>query len=167
MKLTKLLILSIALFSKGVLAIEIADFKFGLVCPNAKASVGWVCHEAKDIQITGQGKCVFDGKNLPCTWYGFSFHYSDAKTGDAIQCAYTTSQPVVMGNPTGVTGKETNSGKYELTIPEGSGTFFNPQYSVFVVEKRGGENRQDHTECSVDGKPVFSFDANLIYPNEQ
>jgi hypothetical protein len=137
-----------------------------LVCPNAESNVGWVCHEAKDIQITGQGQCVFDGDKVPCTWYGFSFNYTNARASDVIQCNYTMSQPATMGNPTGIVSHESNEGKYEFSVREGTGNFFNPQYSVFLIERKGRETQQHHTECRVNGKPVFSFDANFIYPIE-
>lgn len=164
--LARTITLLIALYSGGACAIEITDFKFGLVCPNADSNVGWVCHETKDILITGQGQCVFDGNKVPCTWYGFSFNYANARASDVIRCTYTMSQPVTMGNPTGIVSRETNEGKYEFSVPVGAGSFFNPQYSVFAIEKRGRETQQEHTECRINGKPAFSFDANFIFPSE-
>jgi hypothetical protein len=76
------------------------------------------------------------------------------------------SQPATMGNPTGIVSHESNEGKYEFSVREGTGNFFNPQYSVFLIERKGRETQQHHTECRVNGKPVFSFDANFIYPIE-
>lgn len=166
MNLARIFMLLIALYSNSVFAIEVTDFKFGLVCPNAESNVGWVCHEAKDIPITGQGQCIFDGKRKPCTWYGFSFNYTDARASDVFQCTLTSSKPTTLGNPAGVISKGT-SGKYEFKVPEGSGKFFNPQYSVFVIERNSKEVLQEHTECSVNGKSAFSFDVNLIFPVEE
>jgi hypothetical protein len=152
-------------YSNSTLAIEVTNFKFGLVCPNAESDVGWVCHQVKNIPITGQGQCVFDGKRVPCTWYGFSFNYTDAHASDVFQCTHTTSQPTTYGNPSGVLSKGT-SGKYEFTVSEGEGKFFNPQYAVFAVERKGKEIESEHTECSVNGKSAFSFDVNYIFPVE-
>jgi len=64
-------------------ATEVSDFRSGLVCDPGEH--GWICLRTEDIHLTGQGKCVYAKQEMPCTWYGFSFHYSDNKPGALLE----------------------------------------------------------------------------------
>lgn len=145
-------------------AAEISNFKFGLICSNGKEFIG-VCHITEDIYITGQGTCVFNRENKPCTWYGFSFDYKKAKPGTEILCKYKTSQNIADGNPKEIRNRSTNSGEYTIKLENESGNFFNPQYSLFT----GYTNLSDsilatETVCSIDGKQVFSYKTREHFP---
>lgn len=50
----KILIAILLFFSLSVSAIEISDFKSGLMCGINKDDMGWVCFEQEEINVTGQ-----------------------------------------------------------------------------------------------------------------
>lgn len=166
MNKTLVFALLVGLLPQSTWAIEVADFKFGMVCPSTGSAAAWICHETEDVLITGQGQCVYNKKRAPCTWYGFSFKYSGAKKSDVFKCTYTTTAPVTSVNPRAVVSEPQQSGKYEFTVSEGDGIFFNPQYSIFRIKGTVGETIKQQTECRVNGAKVFVFNFNFIYPGK-
>ena len=127
-------------------AIEIDNFKSGLVCGDPNVSA-WVCHEAEKIYITGQGKCTYNGESKPCTWHGFEFDYKNHKKGDVINCIYKTTHAASIGNPKEIIGKDLTEKEFELTVPYGSGYFFNPQYSILATFPPESHIRKEGVAC--------------------
>lgn len=148
----------------AVAATEVSDFKFGLVCDPGKAHA-WICHETEDIQVTGQGRCVYDGKQFPCTWYGFSFNYTNNIPGTELECEYTSTLPRDMGNPEGVVARNVATGKYSLTLEHVEGRVYNPQYTILGVRAPDDDVLDSTTtKCSIAGKKVAVFRLNRIIP---
>lgn len=158
--LTTIFILSLAF---NVSALEIKDFKSGLVCTDAE-NFGWICHERKDIYVTGQGRCVWNGETIPCTWYGYEFAYSGNVPGTAIECEYALSQKTNTGNPERITDVNTDKGKYSLSLEDESGHFFNPQYVGFRTQVKERALRSGKTICRVNGSKVFEYEFNIHFP---
>jgi hypothetical protein len=146
-------------------AAEISNFKSGLVCFDGKDFTS-VCHVTEDIYITGQSGCVWNGENKPCTWYGFSFDYKEAKPGTEIICKFTTSQNIANGNPKEILSKSTKSGEYKIPLEKESGHFFNPQYFLFAGYYKNPADSVVTTEtvCSTEGKQVFSYKVKAHFP---
>lgn len=148
-------------------ALEIANVRSGPACPkpgDTTRQVGRICFQAEDIHITGQGACVYDKDEVPCTWYGFEFDYSGAMEGDKITCAYTTSEPADVGDPDGVTNAASTSGEYELKLTPGASHIFNPQYSVFQYAIAQSPNVRDVTVCWFGERELFRINFTLIFP---
>lgn len=141
-------------------AVEVSDFRSGLVCNPGDS--GWICLQTQDIQLTGQGRCTFDGEELPCTWYGFSFRYSGNKPGTRLECRYKQGMPAFMGNPAEVIAENATEGSFSVALEGTSGTFYNPQYTVFHVREPGQATDSISTSCSIEGKEVASFRFNII-----
>lgn len=141
-------------------ATEVADVRVGLVCDPGKN--GWICIQTEDIHLTGQGKCVFNKQEMPCTWYGFSFQYWDNKPGTQLVCNYKTALPWTMGNPTQVVEGQTTEGTYSLPLEGTNGRFYNPQYRIYGLRDRGQPIDVISTRCSIDGKEVVNFRFNII-----
>ena len=114
-------------------AVEISNFKSGLACTDGK-TFGWICHETSDIYITGQGKCIYNKQEKPCTWHGFSFDYKEVTEETEITCTIETSKPTNPGNPEEVLGKGLHSSEYTLPVPLGDHTFFKVCESACVLQ---------------------------------
>ncbi|MCW8856535.1 MAG: hypothetical protein OQJ95_04175 [Kangiella sp.] len=147
----------------SVESVEITNFKAGLACTDGE-TFGWICHETNDIYITGQGKCVYNKQEKPCTWHGFSFDYTGVTEDTEISCNIETSVPSNLGNPKEEISKNQINSEFILEVPIGDGHFFNPQYSVLsfndhspIVVKR--------TSCFVADKLLFEINKRHIYPS--
>ena len=142
---------------------EIFNFKSGLACTDGRTH-GWICHETTIIPITGQGKCVYNRKELPCTWYGFEFDYSGFEQSTELTCVVNTSHPADWGDPTEELEKNVTETTFSLSVPPGDGHFYNPQYSIF-----GGLRKKPHTDkrqlaCSLNGEEAFRINYEFMYP---
>lgn len=141
-------------------AVEIENFKFGVVCTDDR-TFAWVCFETDEIQISGQGRCIYDGEELPCTWYGYQFDYSGAESGAILQCEISINAPTTLGNPAGVVSVDATSFAFEIELNEGEGHIYEGQYSIFSVN---AAPREDVTVCTHQGKEVFRYRARYVYP---
>ena len=147
---------------------EITDFRSGLVChSHPEYDGGWICHVTEDIYMTGTGQCVYDGRNIPCTWYGFEFSYKNAPDGMRLSCQSKWSQPGNFGNPDGEIETAVKIQSYQLELTQGNGRFYNPQYSGLSADSMTGEVIVDETSCSYQDNEVFSLKFKLIYPNAE
>ena len=146
-----------------VTALEVSNFKSGPACTDGK-SFGWICHNTKEVYVTGQAKCTWNGEVKPCTWYGFEFDYSGNKQGTVVECKYVMSEPGSEGNPNEVIKTESNSGSYSFSLKEESGHFYNPQYILLSTQVRGKSLLKENTICMVSGETVFEFGFNVHFP---
>src|SRR5215469_18056448 len=74
---------------------KVTNFKFGLVC--GEASNRRICFETSILQVTNESRCIFNGKIIACTWYGYSFDY-DTATDVTLDCANSADAPMANGN---------------------------------------------------------------------
>ena len=148
------------LASSPASATQVADVKAGLVCDPGKN--GWICIQTEDIHLTGQGRCIFNKQELPCTWYGFSFQYWDNKPGTQLVCNYKTALPSTMGDPIRAVEGEATEGTFSLPLEGTHGKFYNPQYSIYTLRSRGTPIDSISTRCSIDGREVANFRFNII-----
>lgn len=153
------------LLSASVSGLEISDFKSGHMCGINKDDMGWVCFESEDIYVTGQSSCQSQNEVMKCTWYGFSFEYSNAKIGQEITCRYTESQPVYEINLSSSSDEPRSTSSYTFTLDKSKGYFVNPQYSVLGTSGNKKELRLTTTaECFSEGKSVFNYKFTSVYP---
>lgn len=161
----KFLVSLIVLFSANVSGLDISDFKSGHMCGINKDDMGWVCFESEDIYVTGQSSCQSQSEVVKCTWYGFSFEYSNAKVGQEITCHYTKSKPVYDVSLSSSSDEPSSASSYTFKLAESEGYFVNPQYSVLVTSDNNQELRLTTTaECFSEGKSLFSYKFTSIYP---
>jgi hypothetical protein len=170
------LFMFLALVSSGCLfgspsqAIEIGNFRSGLVCPynsdnnNKRQTSGWICFETEAVYITGQSRCTFDGNERPCTWYGFEFDYSKLAGDEEITCKSKYSEIGNIGNPDGVLAEDTNTFEYSFKLRSDASHFYNPQYSLFSSSAKHEKIITDETVCSVDSQELFRFKFQLMFP---
>src|SRR5260221_8716177 len=131
---------------------EITNFRAGEVCSDGIKLLG-VCRVTEDIYVTGQSVCVFNGERRPCTWYGFSFDYVNAKPGTEIICKFSSSLNIANGNPQEIISERTRKGDYQIVLDKEKGHFFNPQYFLFGgYVNRASSLNETETVCSINGK---------------
>ena len=158
-------------FSTCSYAVEIENFRAGLVCEEkfetdeAEAIIRWICFETETIYITGQGDCVYDGRDEKCTWYGIEFDYKNMSEDEKIWCVSNSTSPVNLGNPRGVTDENVMSSEYEMKVEPGDGREFIAGYVVSSSRENYEGTNTELTVCSVDGHEVFRFRFTTISPS--
>lgn len=155
----------IVVFSLPIQAVEIENFRSGLLC-NDNAKNHWICHQSDTLYITGQGTCRDNGKLESCDWHGFSFDYSGFKENEIFECTQLSSLEKIEKEVDVESNQRIITKSFELDVPIGDGHFFNPQNSVFGT--LGPESRMAYsrTSCFVNGTKVFEFELNSIYPSD-
>ena len=144
-------------------AIELQNFKAGLACTDAR-TFGWICHETYEVLVTGQGRCNFDGKSKPCTWFGFEFDYTSLGEDETVECSANNSFAVRFGNPKQADENRQKNKRFKLPLKPGSGHFFNPQYVLLTAPEEPPYTLQQQISCSVSDKELFKFDMFITYP---
>ena len=153
------LLLGLALVPGPAAAVEISEVRSGLVCLES-GRPAWVCHETGDIHVTGASRCVYAGREEPCTWYGFSFEYTGNAPGTLLDCEFEFTRPTTHGNPVRVVDENISSGRYALPLEQAKGRFFNPQYTLFELRGTGDDKASANalaTRCSIEGRQVLDI----------
>ena len=163
-----ILIIMLSILPLDSSAIEIQNFKSGLMCGINKDEMGWVCFEQEEINVTGQSTCLSGEDVLKCTWYGYSFDYVDAKPGQKVSCKYWDSEPVTNVNLEGAEEESKKYFEFSFILDKSQGHFTNPQYSVLGVS---GTNKAkkitQEVVCSSEGVELYSYKFETIYPAGQ
>lgn len=143
--------------------ITFSNVAYGLVC--GIESNKRVCFQTTDIQLTGEGSCVYNGQVKSCTWYGYSFDYELSSGIVQIDCDWESSVSGELGNPEKVKAKNVSSDNYTIELNSSNHHFSNPQYSVVDPDNSKGKKIEDISEsCSYHGTPIFRFTFHLHYP---
>lgn len=149
-------------------AVDVTNVKSGLICPYSIDNEGGyeydprVCFETEEINITGQGQCVFNGERKLCSWYGFEFEYNN-KTENPVplNCHFSSNRQKTFGNPKEILDDDASS--YEIMLEPGINHFSNPQYTVFQYSPMEKKSININT-CEIDGHEVFTARFNVIIP---
>ena len=151
--------------SLGLSALEISDFKSGLMCGINKDDMGWVCFEQREIKITGQSSCVSQNNQFKCTWYGYSFNYSNAQQGQVIDCTYTQSKPTYSVDLNSKSDVPVETSTFSFSLSKDNGYFINPQYSALSSseDEKPLKIEQD-VKCYSGGELLYEYGFTLVYP---
>ena len=158
-----LMMLLAILVSSNTFSAEITNFTSGPSCTDAK-NFGWICHHSKEVIVTGQGTCEWNGESKPCTWHGFEFDYKNNEKNTKVECTYKTSHPMSEGNFDGVRNKESDSGEFSFLLNDESGHFYNPQFYILSIQEKEKSIVRTETNCSINGAPAFSYEINAHFP---
>lgn len=162
-----LILFTLAISLPSQAAVEISNFRSGLACTETRLSHnsdGWICQPTEDVLVTDQGVCIFNGAKKPCTWIGFEFDYKGASNNTTLHCTSETSAPVSSGNPNELIAADAKSQSYELALKPGAGHFFNPQYFVYHISRKGNEALIDTGRCMVENRVIFEYKFNIRFP---
>ncbi|MSP94170.1 MAG: hypothetical protein EXR00_02775 [Alphaproteobacteria bacterium] len=143
--------------------VVISNFKVGLVC--GLNSDRRICFETHDIQLTNEGRCVYNRQLVPCTWYGYSFDYQLPTDIVKLQFESSSSVPRDVGNPTAEIEKNALVARYEMELRNDTNHFFNPQYTSVSRASLAGTVDQNTQSCSYLGEKLFEFTLQLHYPD--
>lgn len=153
--------------------IRVSNFVSGPICRYDEGSeeprrdidvhaTGEVC-EAKDVEIRGEGRCVYAGEEKDCTWFGFSFDYENKDPDDPITCIWTRSDPANEGDIEEV--RKTNAVADTLDLQMGdaaSGHYYHPMYQLYAAPPVPMIVTMDYT-CTYRDAPLFYTDYRLIF----
>ena len=153
--------------------VEIKNVKSGLVCTHKIDETGaykndaHICFETEDIYVTGQGRCVFNGKNKLCTWYGFEFDYNNKTNAPVpLTCHFSSDRDTVLGNPEGIEDEDFSDAEistYEILLKPGKGHISNPQYTLLSLAGQG-KTTVTLNKCEIEGQHVFDAKFNISLP---
>jgi hypothetical protein len=145
--------------------ITVSNFLAGPVCGTKDHRR--VCFGTQEILITNESSCIYNGKPISCTWYGYSFDY-DLPVGvekAELACKVTTNHDVDFGNPAGIVNEKAHSLDYVIALSGNRGHFFNPQYtSAADIDSVGAKSQEDEQICTYEGKTVFDFKLTMHFP---
>jgi hypothetical protein len=143
--------------------VVIKNLAVGLICgPEADRRV---CFRTSDIQVTGEGRCQYDGRTEPCTWYGYSFDYRLPGDSVTLQCEAASSTPFSVGTAGGQVLKGVSKARFELTLGHDSSHFVNPQYVAASHEAKGTVAEIWQT-CAYAGRTLFDVMIRLHFPEQ-
>lgn len=146
--------------------VVIKNFTRGLIC-GANEAQRRVCFDTEEIQITGEGRCIFNGRPAACTWYGISFDYVLPKDGVKLECIWQSSHPANVGNPKALLQEGVTSGTFELDLKNNEGHYFLPQYLALLEHptyQAPGQILRVTQSCSYQGTKLFEFSFNRHLP---
>ena len=141
--------------------VSITDLKVGLVCGSPESRR--ICFQTDDIQVTGEGRCVFNHQPTACTWYGESFDYELPEDQVELNCNWSSNIASNVGTPTGLDKPAAKEGTYKLVLKGRSGHFFQPQFTGFV-EGDPTETEEMRQSCQYNGASVFDVVFRLHFP---
>jgi len=132
-------------------SLRISDARSGEVCRDAGGNLD-VCTTATRIVVAGDEACDGgDGKQYPCTRYGYRFDYSGAEPGKTIHCSARRRDAF-----------RTQSMEYDLALDGAEGSIFYPTWSGAMSVDRETLLTEVH-ECSYDGAPLSTIEFLLAY----
>ena len=136
----------------------------GLVC-GATAAERHICFETDTIQVTNESTCVFSGRRIPCTWYGFSFDYDLPAETVKLQCTWSSTEQVNDGDIKAEHQVGAKQGTYELELKSTDRHFFNAQYvSASTAREKLGQVTRTRQACSYQGTKLFELSFSLRHP---
>lgn len=143
-------------------AVEIQNFHFGLMCDiDAKFAtrdgpIRWICFETEIRHVTGQGRCIYDGRMEKGTWYGYEFDYSFASEENEITCVSMSPVPINFGTPESLGAKDVTVHEWSHPLLPDNGHCFNFQFARSPAST-DQEAHEIETVCSIDGRELFRF----------
>jgi hypothetical protein len=143
--------------------ITVTNLQFGPACGPAYAPIT-LCAQTNDIDVTGQGHCIYDRQPISCTWYGYSFDYTSPSGAASLDCDWSSDEPTTLGNPQGTQNHPVKSTHYRLPLPYRSGHIFNPQYAI-----TGPHDAVQHVTqtCSYKREKLFEIEFRLRYSSQK
>lgn len=146
-------------------SVDIKNFKSGLMCGINKDDMGWVCFEGEEVLVSGQSSCSSMGEEFKCTWYGYSFEYSNAKNGQEIKCKYTYSEPIATQDLNSRSEEKKKVQYFTFSLNDKEGYYVNPQYSPLRLSSNNEVGRlTQEVECSSEGRKLYEYRFTTIYP---
>lgn len=144
--------------------LAVHDVVSGLICGRPGVDQR-VCFATSTIYVTGEGRCVYDGRDVPCTWFGVSFHYDARDSTDTLTCKWTSSYPVDEGNPGSVRSAQVSTGTLQMVLLKADHYHFEPLYAVLPTDPRAiGMVVTTRYSCASAGHTMADFTFEQHYP---
>jgi hypothetical protein len=135
--------------------IRITNVSSGPVCSDAIGRSS-VCGIETRIVVTGQETCTgTDGKQYPCTRYGYQYDYAGAEPGEVIECRSTRKSAFRSAGM-----------DYTLDLDAGAGRVFHPSWVPYEAVAQRTMLTEVH-ECTYRGRPLTTIEYLVSYEPEQ
>jgi hypothetical protein len=140
----------------------ISNLAYGPLCAHGRQDA--VCGKPSagqpaDVEISGDGSCVYDKKVVTCTWYGYAFDYALDRDAIDLDCDWSSDHKNTLGNPNGIVQKDTTTMHYKLHLAGRSGHYVQQQYAGFPSNDDDVELLTQ--SCSYRGEKLFEVDLRL------
>ncbi len=123
---------------------------------------GTFCDPSGDVEIRGEGRCVYAGEERPCTWFGFEFDYENKDPREPITCVWTRSRAADEGDPEEVRKRSATADTFDLAIEDASGHYYHPVYQIYgVTPSRVVVDMEYH--CAYREEEVLETSYRLIF----
>jgi hypothetical protein len=142
---------------------SITNLKYGIVC--GPPEYRRVCYEKSDIEITNDSTCVYNRHPEPCTWYGYSFDYSQISQDTFLDCEWSADTLVTLGNPDKVQSRGVSFVRFQLPLVKGKTHFFNPVYATAPDASKKSSDKHETVRCSHAGQKLFDIHFTLRFPS--
>lgn len=148
--------------------LEVSGLRSGPVCNAGAGKVGRAPSDSicpsRSVLMRGKDTCVFDGNEIPCTWWGFEFDYRNAVVGVPLVCVWVRSLPGTEGNYEGVRSSNATTDTIAIHFPADSGHLFHPGFDGIPPQLPPTLIPVHVTfDCSYQGRPVFAVALRLIF----
>lgn len=131
--------------------IRISNASSGPICADVNGQ-STVCSKATMITVTGQETCTgTDGKQYPCTRYGYQYDYAGAAPGGAIQCQSTRKDAF-----------RSRSMDYTLDLEAATGSIFFPAWIPYAPVEQRTMLTEVH-KCSYQGQLLTTVEFIVTY----
>jgi len=139
----------------------LSNFRSGKLCVDANGDKS-VCVEQVDVTVDGADRCGFDGRQVPCTWFGFEFDFLDADPVVPLVCAWERSVPGNMGNLDGIVERDTSSGVGSVLLPGADGHYVYANFQVHSTPPGAVPSQIiSKFDCSYAGVALFDVEYRL------
>lgn len=151
--------------------LEVTGFRSGPVCGAGAGEVGRAPSDSicpsRSVLMRGKDTCVYDGAEVPCTWWGFEFDYRHAVPNLPMVCIWERSVPSDEGNYAGVRSRNISVDTIAIHFPADSGHLFHPGFDTVPrdLNVRWAEVRLT-IGCSYRTQRLFTANYRMIFSSD-
>lgn len=152
-------------------ALEISGFRSGRVCHAGAGEVGRAPSDSicasRSVLTRGKDTYIYDGNEIPCTWWGFEFDYRNAVPSVPMTCLWERSVPSDEGNYQGVRSRNISVDTITISFPADSGHLFHPGFDGVPrdLNVRFAEVRLT-IACAYRERPLFTAAYRLVFSSD-
>jgi len=151
--------------------LQVSGLRSGPVCNAGAGEVGRAPSDSicpsRSVLMRGKDTCVYDSKEVPCTWWGFAFDYRNAVPSVPMVCIWERSVPSNEGNYQGVRSRNISIDTITIAFPADSGYLFHPGFDVVPRDLTVSWAAVQLTiACTYRERPLFTANYRMIFSRD-